>query len=53
MELIGGFLLWLADIVGIKRVSKERRILAKVLKVVVFLVAGFVAVVLFFTLKSV
>jgi hypothetical protein len=53
MELIGGFLLWLADIAGIKWVTKKRGKLGILVRVAVYLIVGFIAVVLFFTLKSI
>lgn len=50
MELISGFLLWTADIMGIRWVRKEKNGVRKAAKLLAYLVAGIVIVMLVFTL---
>lgn len=47
MELVSGFLLWLADIAGVKWVRQEENRFRKVVKAITFLVVGIVVVMLF------
>lgn len=50
MELVSGFLLWLADIFGVKWVQQERMPFKKILKALAFLIVGIILVILFFVL---
>jgi hypothetical protein len=48
MELVTGFLLWLlVDVFGIRSIQKETGLFRKLVKLGVFLIAGFVALVLY------
>ena len=48
MELISGFLLWTADVMGVKWVRGEQNKFKKVLKGLTFLIAGIILVMLYF-----
>lgn len=50
MELVSGFLLWIADIMGIRWVRKEKNGIRKAAKLLAFLVAGVIVVMLVFML---
>ena len=50
MELVSGFLLWIADVLGVKWVRQEKNSLRKAVKAITFLVVGIVLVMLFFVL---
>lgn len=50
MELIAGFFLWIADVLGVKWVRKEGTALRKAARFLMFLVAGILIVMLAFTL---
>jgi hypothetical protein len=44
MELVSGFLLWIADLSGVKWIRKERSSFKKVVKSVTFLIVGIILV---------
>jgi len=50
MELVSGFLLWVADVVGIKWVKEEKNLFKKTVKTVTFTIAGIIIVMMFFVL---
>lgn len=48
MELVSGFLLWIADVFGIKWVRQETNAFKKVVKAVTFLIVGTILVMMYF-----
>lgn len=50
MEIISGFLLWTADVVGVKWVRNENNKVKKVLKLFTFLIAGILLTMVYFTI---
>jgi len=52
MEIISGFLLWTADILGVKWVRDEKSKVKKVMKSFIFLIAGILLTMLYFTIFS-
>ena len=52
MELVSGFLLFLGDVFGLKWVKQESNIFGKVLKATVFLVVGFISVMMYFVIVT-
>lgn len=50
MELVSGFLLWLADIFGVKWVRQEGSSLRKIVKALTFLIVGIILTILFFVI---
>ena len=50
MELVSGFLLWLADVFGVKWVRQETNKFEKVVKAVTFLFAGIILLIIYFVL---
>jgi hypothetical protein len=47
MELVSGFLLWVADVSGVKWIRQEKSPYRKAAKVIVFLIAGILLVMTF------
>lgn len=50
MEMISGFLLWIADVSGIKWIRDEKNHIRKAVKALTFFVVGIMVVVIFFLL---
>lgn len=48
MELVSGFLLWIADVVGIKWVRQEKNQFKKTVKAVTFFIVGIIFIMIFF-----
>ena len=48
MELVSGFLLWIADVFGVKWIRQEKSKFKKLVKAVTFLIVGVFLVMLFF-----
>jgi len=50
MELVSGFLLWLAEIIGVKWVREEKNKFKLTIKVITLVVIGILMVMLFFVI---
>ena len=48
MELVSGFLLWIADVLGVKWVRQESNKFKKAVKAIAFLIVGIALVMIFF-----
>jgi hypothetical protein len=48
MELVSGFLLWLAEVFGIKFIREEKNKFKLTIKVITLLIVGIMLVMLFF-----